>query len=145
LNCGRSPRFWSYKTLGHRINHPERRTPVSHVGNTGSIERFIAGEEKEASDRIDEIRSKLVDETAESVFALKQNQKALYAWTKKNEKSWVSRALQLVFGKVWIKKSPPKIVLNLEEETVVARLRAQYAQLHLDQGEVNVNRQERLF
>jgi hypothetical protein len=34
---------------------------------------------------------------------------------KKNEKSWVGRTLDLVFGKVWVKKGPPKIVLDLEE------------------------------
>src|SRR5688572_16818398 len=80
----------------------------------GQLERNIAGKEKDAEDEIDDIRSKLLDETAVERFTLEQNLKALKAWTKKNEKGWVGRTLQLVFGKVWIKKGPPKIVLDLE-------------------------------
>lgn len=90
----------------------------------GQLQRFLTEAEAKADEEVDVIRTTLVEGTELQRGALKENEKALRAWTMKCEKHWVSRTLELVFGKVWVKKSPPKIVLNLEEETVVERLRA---------------------
>src|SRR5688572_23194608 len=87
----------------------------------GQLERNIAGKEKDAEDEIDDIRSKLLDETAVERFTLEQNINALKAWAKGDSKSWAAKSLDLNFGTIGFRLPPPAIKFKLAVENILER------------------------
>ena len=113
----------------------------------GELQRFIAGVEKEASDQIDVIRKRLVDETATQRETLAQNESALEAWAEANKKDLFTepRSVDLNWGRIGFRLTPWKIkfVGKLKVETIVEKLRAN-KMAHLIRIEESVNKEKAL-
>lgn len=94
----------------------------------GQLARAIAGAERDASEKIDKIREKLVDETELWCDALAQNKAALEVWAMENKAALFTkpRSLELNWGTVGFRLTPWKIVIlgRLKAETVIEKLRA---------------------
>lgn len=90
----------------------------------GELERYIAGAGQDAEERIDVIRTKLSDQTEVQVALLKETKAALEAWAKKDAKTWIGKTLALLWGSISWRTPPKRIVVKLDEETVIERLRA---------------------
>lgn len=90
----------------------------------GELQRFICCSSDEAGEKIADIRAQLLKDTQTASQALTENETALKTWAKTDLRTWSGKTLNLVWGWIAWRTPPPKIVVKLEDETVIERLRA---------------------
>lgn len=91
----------------------------------GTLEDFIRDRESHYNERVAELKTEMVERCGPIKKSLKKWIAALKKWAEKGaEFPDGLRTLELNFGKIWFRWTPPRIEFRVEEETVIERLRA---------------------
>lgn len=94
----------------------------------GWLERFVAARESRYEAKVAEMKSALVEQCSPMKKSVKRLIKALEKWAAGEIPAADSRegprGLTLNFGRVWFRWTPPAIKLSVDEEIVIARLKA---------------------
>ena len=93
----------------------------------GELRRHIALAEKDADEKVAEIREELLSDTELTREALAQNEAALQEWGGENKHLFVKpRSMEMNWGTVGFSWTPWKVVIlgRLKAETVIEKIRA---------------------
>lgn len=113
------------------LNMPEKIYSVTNreeadeaLKQLGILADKIATIEIRESDSVRKAQERIVNDTAAYREQKGVIEKALEKWAKDDSGNWEARTLELNFGKLMIRLSPPAIRLKLKVEHVIERLKA---------------------